>query len=339
MKRIIITIMVLVSVLGSASFVSAQQPPANPSQQGGPRGGNDRFGAVLDAVSEATGLEREEIVTLTREDGMTLAEIITANGGSLDAVQATIVASFTEAVNEELANLDERVSDLLNNPLPQGQRGDGGRGGRDGRRGNPILGAVIEEITSNSDLDGQAIREQAEAGATLGEIITTAGLDTNTIIASVTATAAERLAEEVEDGKLTQEEADERLAGLGEGLQNLMDGEFPAGGQRGPRGSQSLLLQAVASELGIEPQELREGLEEGTTLADYITANGGNVSNVSAAAAASAQTQIAEAVADGKLTQEEADEILGNLDDAIEQALNHEIGSRDGNRPPQGGDA
>ncbi len=76
-----------------------------------PFGGRDgaRFGAnssLIEAISEATGLSAEEIFTMMREDDMTLSEIITANGGDVDAIIADLVEQFETNLADRLNGND-----------------------------------------------------------------------------------------------------------------------------------------------------------------------------------------------------------------------------------------
>lgn len=101
------------------------------------------------------------------------------------------------------------------------------------------------------------------------------------------------------------------------------------------------LLQIVATDLNLEPQAVIEQMR-GQTLAAVITAQNGDVAKVTADVVAAVTERINQAVADGRLTQERADEILGNLSDTVTQALNGELrGQRldrlGGQRPGLGG--
>ncbi len=102
------------------------------------------------------------------------------------------------------------------------------------------------------------------------------------------------------------------------------------------------LLQIVAGDLSMEPQAVVQALR-GQTLADVIAANSGDLTKITADVTAAVTERVNQAVTDGNLTQERADAILGNLDAAIQSALNGELrelrpGSNgNGNRPGQGG--
>ncbi len=82
-------------------------------------------------ISEATGLSTEALQE-ELAGGATMAEIITANGGDVEAVRAQLIEAMSEIPNAQEQDIEQRVSDLLNNPLP----GPGIEGSPGGFRGD-----------------------------------------------------------------------------------------------------------------------------------------------------------------------------------------------------------
>lgn len=89
------------------------------------------------------------------------------------------------------------------------------------------------------------------------------------------------------------------------------------------------LVQLIAEQAGLQPREVLRELANGATLAELITANGGDVQAVTDAALAAATARIEAAVVNGRITRERADEMLANLPERIEQAVNGELGGGD----------
>ena len=93
---------------------------------------------MLGVVSEATGLDQQEIMSRARE-GETLADISEAKGADVDEILAKVVADETERISQAvsdgtleqtdaddmLADLEARVKELLEQPLQLGGRGSG----------------------------------------------------------------------------------------------------------------------------------------------------------------------------------------------------------------------
>lgn len=95
-----------------------------------------------------------------------------------------------------------------------------------------------------------------------------------------------------------------------------------AGGFRGGHGFLHGNLDAAATALGITAEELRTELEAGKSIADVAGEKGVDVQTVIDALVAAATTKIDEALANGDITQEKADELKTNLVDRITDVVN-----------------
>ena len=91
-------------------------------------------------------------------------------------------------------------------------------------------------------------------------------------------------------------------------------------------------LDAAASYLGLSESQLRSRLESGKTLAQVAKAQGKSVDGLVAALKADLKQHLDRAVADGRLTQAQEDQILANADQRLTQLVN---GTFPG--PPPGG--
>jgi len=175
-------------------------------------------------------------------------------------------------------------------------------------------------------------------GATLGmsgialAVQTEDGTDAATAAANEAAVTriGEQLAPLVEDGTITQAQADAVAETLAESF----------GG--GPRGHHRRMHfgAEVAEFLGIEPGALREALEDGSTLAEVAEANGSSADAVIDFLVSQASERLDEAVAEGDLTQAEADEKLAEITEKVTALVNGEAPFRGrGGPPPEGDDA
>ena len=140
---------------------------------------------------------------------------------------------------------------------------------------------------------------------------------------------AEVLAPLVEDGTITQAQAD----AVSEAIQ-----EARPEGQRGHRGPGKGIRggEAAAEALGISTDELREALRDGATIAEVAALQGVDVQSVIDAMVAEAEERIAEAVENGRLTQEEADEKLAELTEKVTDVVNNGRPEGEGPRGPGG---
>jgi len=132
---------------------------------------------------------------------------------------------------------------------------------------------------------------------------------------------SERLQGLVDDGTVTQEQADaiqDQVAKRGHGRHGSRD------------------LTSVADALGVTAEELQESLQAGETLADVAAAQGVSVDVLADTLVTEKTAKIAEKVAEGRITQEQADEKLTAIEERVTARINGEAseGRRggDGNR-------
>jgi hypothetical protein len=81
---------------------------------------------MMDIVSEATGLDIDTIREQSA-NGATLAEIITNNGGNVEDVKTKLIDALSDMPNSAEQDIEQRVEEMLNNPLPQPNFEGGGR--------------------------------------------------------------------------------------------------------------------------------------------------------------------------------------------------------------------
>ncbi|MFZ5872310.1 MAG: hypothetical protein ACOYXW_17510 [Actinomycetota bacterium] len=135
----------------------------------------------------------------------------------------------------------------------------------------------------------------------------------------------------VGDGTISQEQADAVAATLAE--------EAPVGMQGPGHHGQMLALDAAADALGMTADELRGALRDGQTLAEVAEARGVEVQTLVDALVAEATDRLEAAVADGRISQERADEILADLPDRIAERVQQgmPMGGDGFGRGPDGG--
>jgi polyhydroxyalkanoate synthesis regulator phasin len=138
----------------------------------------------------------------------------------------------------------------------------------------------------------------------------------------------EQLQELVDDGTLTSEQADAVATFL---VENRPERGFPGGFPGFPggpgghgRGHFGVGLESgeIAELFGLERDELRDLLRDGLSLADIATAQGVDVQAVIDTLVNATKEHLDEAVANGRLTQEEADAKLADLTERITEMVN-----------------
>lgn len=140
---------------------------------------------------------------------------------------------------------------------------------------------------------------------------------------------AETLQPLIDAGTITQEQADAVIAAL--------EAARPEGGMghgRGPGGpgGRGAGLDAAATALGVTQEELMTALKDGQSIAEFAAAKGVDVQTVVDAMVADVKTHLDEEVAEGDLTQAEADTRLAEVTEKITAMVNGEMPT-----PPPGG--
>jgi len=159
------------------------------------------------------------------------------------------------------------------------------------------------------------LRTALEGGQSIAQVAEANDVEVQTVIDAMVAAGTERLEAAIDELPDRVAEAVQR-----EGLPERGPGG-PGGHGRGHFGAG---LDAAAEAIGIESEELRAALEDGSTIAEVAEANDVEVQTVIDALVAEAETHLDDAVADGKLTEEKAAEMQANLADRIEAMVNGE---------------
>lgn len=155
--------------------------------------------------------------------------------------------------------------------------------------------------------------------AFLNRLAQNLGIGRDALDSAIQQSAEQTIDEAVTSGKLTQEQGAILKQRIQEGKGVFFFGGR-WGGKLGLPGCR-LSLDTVASTLGITTDELRSELASGKTLSQVITEHGKTVDDVVNALVAEAKTKLDQAVADGRLTQEQANQILSTLPDRLKQMI------------------
>lgn len=146
------------------------------------------------------------------------------------------------------------------------------------------------------------------------------------------------LADLVADGTITQDQADEVAAALAESDALRPGGPGGPDGPDGHGGMVPLDLDVAADALGLTPEELRDALAaEGTTLADVAEELGVETATLVDALVAAGEERIEQAVTDGRLTQEQADDLRESLPERVAAAIEMEFRGERGHGPGRRG--
>jgi len=138
----------------------------------------------------------------------------------------TLTAEEADAVTTHL--VEHRVEHRAEHRADRGERG--GHTGP-GRLGSRAGGVMSEAVTDLLGLTPTELREQLRDGATLGDIAETQGVGTDALVAEIVGEVEERIAQGVENGRLDQADADEKLADVEARITDMVENGLPHRGQ------------------------------------------------------------------------------------------------------------
>jgi hypothetical protein len=167
------------------------------------------------------------------------------------------------------------------------------------------------------------------------------GVSTDELEDAARAAALDQVDAALEAGRITEEEAERLRERIREGEAPLFFGPRVFGGHH-HHGGKVLVskLEAAAEYLDLTNAELRERLEGGQSLADVARAEDKSVEGLKQAILDDAEQRLNEAVEEGELTRQRADEMLerlrGRIDELVERDFEERGRRHFGPPPPRG---
>lgn len=158
----------------------------------------------------------------------------------------------------------------------------------------------------------------------LNRLASNLGISRDSLNDAITTAGNETVDEAVTNGDLTESQ--------GDALKNRIEnGNFFRFGRPGARIGMAIFghgvtLDTVADTLGISVDDLKAELQSGSTLEEIITAHGSSVDTVVNALVEQARTSLDTAVANGRLTQEQADNMLSAMPERLTQLIENGFG-------------
>jgi len=175
-----------------------------------------------------------------------------------------------------------------------------------------------------------------ESKAVIDDAAAELGVEPAALSAALKRALKNRIDEAVEAGRLTEEQADELEERIDSNEYPLLFGRGGPGGWGRPgfgHHGHFEILAGAASYLGMTEAELREALQD-KTLAEIAKEKGKTAAGLVQQLVAEQTKRIDEAVADGKLTDEQAAELEANLEERMEALVNGDLhGPGDGRQP------
>jgi len=166
---------------------------------------------------------------------------------------------------------------------------------------------------------------QAAVDGYLAKLAENLGVAVDDLTGALKQTALDIVDEKVADGTLTEEQGADIRARIESG-EGYLFGPFGRGFHHGVGVGIGIgaKLDDLAEFLGVDIADIHDGLQNGQTLAEIAEANGKSADELSAFLLSNLEEKLNDAVANNRITQERADEILANAPDKIDELINHE---------------
>lgn len=192
----------------------------------------------------------------------------------------------------------------------------------DAARVSPLSIAAKELGMTEAEL-----RTEFEAGKSIAQVAETKNVDLQKVITALVTERKEHIAAHVAEGKLTQEQADAKLADVEARVTEMVnktglpmkDGK---GGHGGRGGHAKFVSEGLASVLKLSVEELHTQLRDGKSLAAIAEAQNVDISKVKDVLTSEFKAHLAEEVKSGEHTQAEADEKLAQFESRLDDMVN-----------------
>jgi len=181
-----------------------------------------------------------------------------------------------------------------------------------------LTASLIAASTLGGAAAGATLLAPGIAGAQEGD--TTPVEETETVRPEFGERITEALQPLVDDGTLTEAQVDAVVDALEEARPEDGGRRGPGRGQHGPRGA-----GVVADILGLDGSEIRDALQNGSTIADLAAEQGVSTDDIVDALVDAAEERVADALESGRIDQEKADEILADAEQHAEDIVSGEF--------------
>lgn len=203
-----------------------------------------------------------------------------------------------------------------------------------------VAQAAIQATLKATKLTEAELLQEVFSGKTLAQVITDKGADVEAVKAEAKTAVSAKITDALSKGTLTQTQADQFNRQLDNALNRLFGGrdaplQLARTAARVMVDMARRVLQFTAEATKLTQAEVLRELASGKTPAALITEKGAKVEDVAKAIKDDATKAIEEAVTGGRITRQQADQLLAGLDAQINTALNSPFqpAARAGNVP------
>jgi len=266
------------------------------------------------AIADALGMSVKDLNAAIKS-GKTIAQLAQEKGVSLDTLTSAVTAKRAQALQKNVqdgkmtqAQADAALTAFKSGVTQWFQTGKVPESWKVAR----TIKQDSEVIAQELGMTPQELAAAVKSGKTIAQLAQEKGVSLDTLTSAVTAKRAQTLQKDVQDGKMTQAQADKALSTLkGNITQWFNTGKLPSG--LTPKQQLNQITDDVAQRLGMTADELKQALKDGKTIAQLAQEKGISLDSLTKALSAQRTAKIQQALKDGKITQDQASKMLDNL--------------------------
>jgi len=194
----------------------------------------------------------------------------------------------------------------------------GAAGPGQGGRGQGALRAAGQTAAATIGISPEELRSQIRGGKTVAQIATDHGVDPSAVVNAIVTALTQQIDQKAAAGTIDAN----RAAQAKQKLPDVASRFVNETKQHRGYGIRKDAVQAAAKEIGVSPSELKDARKNGKSIAQVAKDHGKSVDDVVNAVVKAATTDIDQAVKDGKLDSQKADQIKKNLPDRVTKLVN-----------------
>lgn len=210
-------------------------------------------------------------------------------------------------------------------PTPAAPRARGGNG-QLAQAGIQFAAALIDATVQTLGINESQVVQALASGKSLKDIIT----ENNGDVAQVKALAKQKLTDAINQSALNANVKARLINSLDALLDRAINGTFQGrGGQNGQLnralmrlGGATLLVAELSKVTSLTQRDIAQQLRAGKTLAQIATENKADVQAIVSAAVAQATVRINRLVSNGRLSQQQADQLIATLPTELTKLMN-----------------
>ncbi|HMF83257.1 MAG TPA: hypothetical protein VKI01_08280 [Acidimicrobiia bacterium] len=198
-----------------------------------------------------------------------------------------------------------------------------------GGRGHGRIRVAGQTAATTIGVSPDELRSQIRSGKTIAQVATDHGVDPNTVVNAIVAALTQQIDQKAAAGTIDTNRAAQAKEKLPNAASRFVNETKPRRGYRVVKEA----VQAAAKEIGVTTNDLKDAHKNGKSIAQVAQDHGKSVDDVVNAVVKAATADVDQAVKDGKLDSQKADQIKKNLPDRAKELVDREPQPRSSSTP------